>query len=759
MSNKAANTIMAKHNARIGSMFNQHRRTLMRAGTLLLALLLLAASGWAQDFVNSGTLTNHGTLRIRANLVNTSNGVINNTSTGRIRFVSNTGQFRNEQNNIANITNNGLFIFEGTDNLFTDGTGNANGSTALGVACNFRVPGNMRYTANAGTQNVQARYYTNLEMDGPSAKAIPDAVYVSGTYNVTAASGNRTYSGTFYYDGTGNQTIFAETAPTGAFNRYNNLAIMTGSGACAAGTSTKTIADNQTIPLIGDFSSAAGTTLLLEGQLFAVNATANGPITINDPTPGTTLAELRTTGTATYAANVTVTAGLFNVAGGTATVQSGATLSLANSTNAQLQLGAGTTLDIAGVLQNNLPARTNWNFDATSTIRFTSTAAGQTIPYTVASYPYGNVYTSGGTKSTEAGGDVVMAGNLTVESDNITVASTRVWNMTTASATVTYSGAGVNSEIVGQMQRAISGAGSYTFNNAETRVNFTAAGTLPTAMTLAVFPQTNPNNYDNTRDVQRRVTVSWSGSNNWTATFRVGYKTSDIPSTWDASVNQSNLRFYESPTSGTPEKVSTGNAYTRSAASGANLGYIELAGIQGIGTPVPNGFRYITSGNDLLLRGGPSVIYAIAHGRWSNPATWDEGVEPSPSDEVVIDGYTVHAGYVRTIDNHNVNEANPTQLATRITIGSSPNSALLFGSTSGPQTFSLNVGTGSPGEIINNRVGTATITSGTPDTGSSSIDAGLVVYTTSGNEITLQARSLQNNGTLFNFGEIEVGLP
>jgi hypothetical protein len=613
----------------------------------------------------------------------------------------------------------------------------------------------MRYTASSGTQNVQARYYTNLEMDGPSAKAIPDAVYVSGTYNVVGGSGNRTYSGTFYYDGTGPQTIFAETATTGSDNRYNNLEIRTGSGICAAGTSTKTIADNQTISLMGNFSSAAGTTLLLQGQLFAVNATANGPITINDPTPGTTLAELRTTGTATYADNVTVTAGLFNVAGGTATVQSGATLSLANSTNAQLQLGAGTTLDIAGVLQNNLPARTNWTFDATSTIRFTSTAAGQTIPYTVASNPYGNVYTSGGTKSTESGGDVVMAGNLTVESDNITVASTRVWNMTNASATVTYSGAGANSEIVGQMQRAISGTGpSYTFNNAQTQVTFTA-GTLPTTMTLAVFPQTNPNNYDNTKDVQRKVTVSWSGSNNWTATFRVGYKDKRHPQHVGSSVSQSNLRFYESPTAGTPEKVSTGNPYNRSAAAGANLGYIELAGIQGTGTAVPNGFGYITSGNDLLLRGGPSVFYAIASGRWSNPATWDEGVEPSPSDEVVIDGFTVHAGYVRTIDNYAVNEAYPTQLAAKITIGSSPNSALLFGSTTGPKTFSLNMA--AAGELINNRVGTATITSGTPDTGNSPIDAGLVVYTTSGNEITLQAKSLQNNGTLFNFGEIEVG--
>jgi hypothetical protein len=304
------------------------------------------------------------------------------------------------------------------------------------------------------------------------------------------------------------------------------------------------------------------------------------------------------------------------------------------------------------------------------------------------------------------------------------------------------------------MQRAISGTGSYTFNNAQTQVTFTA-GTLPTTMTLAVFPQTSPNNYDNTKDVQRKVTVSWSGSNNWTATFRVGYKTSDIPGTWDASVSQSNLRFYESPTAGTPEKVSTGYPYNRSAAAGANLGYIELAGIQGTGTAVPNGFGYITSGNDLLLRGGPSVFYAIASGRWSNPATWDEGVEPSPSDEVVIDGFTVHAGYVRTIDNYAVNEAYPTQLAAKITIGSSPNSALLFGSTTGPKTFSLNMA--AAGELINNRVGTATITSGTPDTGNSPIDAGLVVYTTSGNEITLQAKSLQNNGTLFNFGEIEVG--
>jgi hypothetical protein len=747
---------MAKHNARIGSMFNQHRRTLMRAGTLLLALLLLAASGWAQDFVNSGTLTNHGTLKIKANLVNTSTGVINNaTSTGRIRFTSNTGQFRNEQPDITKITNNGWFIFEGTDNLFTDGTGNASGSTALGVACNFRVPGNMRYTASSGIQNVQARYYTNLEMDGPSAKAIPDAVYVSGTYNVTAASGNRTYSGTFYYDGTGNQTIFAETSASGPNNIYNNLEIRTGSGACAAGTSTKTIADDQTISLLGNFSSAAGTTLLLQGQLFAVNVTANGPITINDPTPGTTLAELRTTGTATYADNVTVTAGLFNVAGGTATVQSTSTLSLANSTDAKLQLGANTTLDIAGVLQNNFPARTNWNFDVTSTIRFTSTADGQTIPYTVETNPYGNVHTSGGTKSTESGGDVVMAGNLTVESDNITVASTRVWNMTSTlpTVTVTYSGAGANSEIVGKMQRKISGAGPYIFNNAQTQVTFTD-GTPPTTMTLAVLPQTNPNNYDNTKDVQRKVTVSWDGSNNWKATFRVGYKESDIPSgTWNPSVSQSNLRFYESPTAGTPEKVSTGNAYTRSPAAGANLGYIELAGIQGTGTAVPNGFGNITSGNDLLLRGGPSVFYAIRSGRWSNPNTWDEGVEPSPSDEVVIDGFTVHAGYVRETDNYTGAEEYPERLAAKITIGDRDNSALLFGSpiNDRPKTFSLNMA--AAGELINNHFGTATITDGEPDTSNSPIDAGLVVY----NGITLQAKSLRNNGTLFNFGEIEVG--
>ena len=709
--------------------------------------------------MNSGTLTNYGTLTIKANLVNTSTGVINNaTSTARIRFTSNTGQFQNEQPDITKITNNGWFIFEGTDNpsthkLFTDGTGDPDGSTALGSRCNFRVPGNMRYTASSGTQRVQARYYTNLQLDGPSAKVIPDAVYVSGTYNVTPGSGNRTYAGTFYYDGTGDQTIFAEREPSGSVNRYNNLAIMTGSGACAVGTSTKTIEDNETIPLMGNFLSADNrTTLLLKGQLFAVNATANGPITINDPTPAATFAELRTTGTATYAANVTVTAGLFNVAGGTATVQSTSTLSLANSTNAQLQLGAGATLDVAGVLQNNLPARTNWTFDANSTIRFTRIADGQTIPYTVASNPYGNVYTSGGTKSTESGGDVVMAGNLTVESDNITVASTRVWNMTNPLATVTYSGAGANSEIVGQMQRAISNTPgpSYTFNNAQTQVTFTA-GTPPTAMTLAVLPQTNPNNYDNTKDVQRKVTVSWDGSNNWTATFRVGYKESEIPS----GVDQSSLRFYESPTSGTPEKVSTGNPYNRSNAAGANLGYIQLAGIQGTAAAVPNGFRYIASGNDLLLRGGPSVFYAIRSGRWSNPNTWDEGVEPSPSDEVVIDGYTVHAGYRRDIDDWTYAEAHPNELAAKITIGSSLNSALLFGSDSGPKTFSLNMA--AAGELINNRVGTATITSGTPDTGSSPIDAGLVVYTTSGREITLKAKSLQNNGTLFNFGEIEVG--
>lgn len=728
-----------------------------------LSVLGVAALGVAalvaQDLTNSGVLNNYGTLVIRRHLINQATGQINNTATGTIRFTHNSGEFRNGNSNLTQIVNNGWFEFRGTDNRFTDLSSNPANAPALGWACDFRVPGNMRYFAPSGSQNVQARYYTNLEMDGPGTKAIPDAVYVSGTYNVTAASGDRTYSGTFYYDGTGNQTIFPETAAAGSVNRYNHLAIMTGSGTCALGSSTKTIADNVSISLMGNFSSAANTTLLLEGQLFAADVTAQGPITINDPTPANTFAELRTTGTATYGANVTVTAGLFHVANGTATVQSVATLSLANSSNAQLQLDANTTLNIAGTLQNNLPARTNWIFDATSTLAFTATANGQQIPYTVSSRPFGNVQTSGGTKTTESGGDVYVAGNLTVQSDNITVASGQTWIMTSPTASVSYAGAGLNSEIVGAMQRALGGTGSYTFNNAQTIVDFTA-GTLPNTMTIAAFPQTNPNNYDNTRDVQRKVTVSWAGSNAWTATFRVGYKVSDIPGTWNTNVNQGNLRFYESPSSGTPEKVSTGQAYQRLAAAGSNLGYIELAGIQGTATAVPNGFGFIASGNDLLLRGGPSVFYAVASGRWSNPATWDEGTEPSPTDEVVIDGFTVHAGYVRAIDNYAVNEQYPTQLAARITIGSTLNSALLFGSTSGPKTFALNIGPGIPGELINNRAGTATISSGAPDTGSSPIDAGLVVYTTAGNEVTLQVPGGLTNAsgaTIHNFGTLEVG--
>ncbi len=724
-----------------------------------LLVALTAAVVVAQDFYNSGVLNNHGALVIKRHLINQASGQINNTSTGTIRFTFSTGEFRNGNSNLSQIVNNGWFEFQGTDNRFTDLSSNPAGTTALGSACNFRVPGNMRYTATSGNQNVQARYYTNLEMAGASTKAIPDAVYVSGTYNVVSGSGDRTYTGTFYYDGTGNQTIFPETAAAGTTNRYNNLAIMTGSGACASGTSIKTIADNQSINLMGNFSSASGTTLQLEGQLFAVDVTASGPITINDPTPLTTFAELRSTGTATYGDNVTVTAGLFHVAGGTATVQSTATLSLANSTNAQLQLDNGTTLSIAGTLQNNLPARTNWNFDANSTLAFTATANGQTIPYTVNTNPFGNVQTSGGTKQTENGGDVYMAGNLTVQSDDITVASGQTWVMTNGSASVTYSGAGANSEIIGAMQRAISGVGAYTFNNAQTIVTFTA-GTLPTTMTITDRPQTAPNNYDNTRDVNRKVTVAWAGSNNWTATFRVGYKQSDIPGTWNPNVNQGNLRFYESPSAGTPEKVATGNPYSRLTAAGPNLGYIELAGVQGTSGAVPNGLAYIASGNDLLLRGGPSIFYAINHGRWSNPGTWDEGVEPSPTDEVVIDGFTVHVGYVRTIDNYSTPEANPTQLAARVTIGSNPNSALLFGSTSGARTFSLNASATPPGELINNRAGTATISSGAPDTGNQPIDAGLVVYTTSGNEVTLQIPGDLTNAsgaTIHNFGTIEVG--
>jgi hypothetical protein len=121
------------------------------------------------------------------------------------------------------------------------------------------------------------------------------------------------------------------------------------------------------------------------------------------------------------------------------------------------------------------------------------------------------------------------------------------------------------------------------------------------------------------------------------------------------------------------------------------------------------------SANELILRAGPGVVASINPGRWSNPATWDTGEQPLAFDSVLV-RHNVWAGFVRPgLDNYQVDEAHPTELAAAINIitptATYPTPTLLVGSSDIVGPFKTSTpGANGTGSIYIGDFGTATPT-------------------------------------------------
>ena len=188
----------------------------MKRITNVLVLLIMVALSSTVLWGQAGTLTNcdQGTV----------------TNHGKIVFKQDAAKFTN--NGAGTVTNSGG-TFQFTGNVTTavfDGTG----TKVLGTFGN-RIGGTVQYTGTGTTTvsgNGGATYYDSLIVDGTSiAITIPDGVHVFGKddgYKV--GSGFRTYTSTFYYDGTGSQNIASEAASSGATNKYNDLNFSPGLG-------------------------------------------------------------------------------------------------------------------------------------------------------------------------------------------------------------------------------------------------------------------------------------------------------------------------------------------------------------------------------------------------------------------------------------------------------------------------------------------------------------------------------------------------
>lgn len=677
------------------------------------------------DVISGAAIVNDGTIRIEGSLVTDTSSALSNN--GTIVFGADTARWQNAAP-LRYLQLAGTIGIESEQFRFSDLTDDEDGGTVMGHDAEWRIDGTVRFERATTDQHVPSRHYTNLAVRGRANKVMSDGIAVHGRY--APDGGRRRYQGAFRYEGDAAQIIAGEHAADTADNRYRHLVLQHG---------PKAVLSTDTVMVTGTTIIDAASPITVHGVMqWGSEARSASALTIQR---GGTLHSADSTW---FGGNVTVERGLLRIRPGSTMIDSQATLLLADAADARLHVLDSAWLHIRGTYENYHAAHTNARYDGGSVVAYDGTAV-QSIVAAPAASPYGNVHAFAGEK--RATGDIHVASSLSL-TDATIMAMPHTVVMSTGEAA--YDG---QSDVIGAMRRDLERAQAgkrYTFNNAETGMVFTI---LPRSLTLDVRPTTKPAVFDSTTDVMRKVTLMADGD--WRATLRVGYTQRDIPSGWDPRTSERLLRFMRAtdrPVASVTKLVPTlPPSYTRRSATSDAMGFVEL---QGLGSAGPENV-VIPSGSDVLLRGSRDVLHAIAHGRWSNPLTWDEGREPEPNDDVTINGVTVHVGFVRGSDGYTIAERYPDALANRIAIGREVNSSLLFGSDDIERRFALQ------------QVPTATLTvqraasmprdATRPDRSSAPIDGGLIVYPPV--ELAVPRLVVDPGATVTNAGTLEVGLP
>ncbi|ROL61895.1 hypothetical protein D9V86_03495 [Bacteroidetes/Chlorobi group bacterium ChocPot_Mid] len=331
-------------------------------------------------------------------------------------------------------------------------------------------------------------------------------------------------------------------------------------------------------------------------------------------------------------------------------------------------------------------------FHVNSNARYTNEAR---IIGTQDAYPYGNLFvnTTGGGGSSLApegadgtnGIDVYVAGNfelnnrlLLMDNDANPKNGSQVLVMKNDAKTVTYpdDADGQVEEVVGSFRHIKTGsyiAGTaLTFNNRMTTVKLNDNIADVSQFTVSMYPNTapvnavpTPSDYALGLDVNRRTRLSYTQTGTgWTFEFQLGYRQAELPGGFYGNATQMNtLRFRKYIHNTQSEKLATGLSLGRvitEVGGNDNLLATSLAGITtnpsaSLTSSIIGDGTGATGWDEVFLRGGPTWFITIRNGRWSNPATWDEGVQPGPNDLCLV-RHTVHAGWVRATDNFQVNE-------------------------------------------------------------------------------------------------------
>jgi hypothetical protein len=645
----------------------------------LALLFMIVLANFSNSNAQTESITIKGTGKVK--ILGTGAVLKINSDQGRIRT-------ENTTDNLENLTG-GKIELNGTNNIFTAVTdGNCDlftaddAALAYGNSATARVPGLVSYNGAAVTQDIQVRFYSDLEMAGTGAKTIPTGVAVSGAYTAPG-TGNRDYTGNFTYDGTTDQTILGETTGTGG--GYDNV-VLQNAGVKTLADATTADMQNMTIdPLAGNviingtmnvaiaMTQPTPHTLNIDGGIVSLGTGASvlaGTVNIGGTTSDQGTLTLDGAGgrLAINGATSVNEFGNFNIVEDSVTVGTAGTLALGNFPSAKIDLAANSKLEVIGSFTNANPIGDNATFNVSSSVNY-SGIAGQLVMGTTEANPYGNLKISAAGEKTVATGDsLVAAGNFALADANFNlgncVPGQFLW-LTDPTKSVTY-GNGIalsGFEVVGSFRRSINGnTTALPFNNYAT----TVALSTPTDVNwieLCVNPGATSyySGYDADKDVKRTIRYKYdvdaASINNWSAEIAYGYKTTELESPNNNDGFKNSLRFRETDGSTLDEKVSTNSAPVRTLGTDP-FSSVRLAAIRETGRAVAPqiALAEVADDNLLFLRGGPAEFISVRAGRWSNPATWDEGEQPGATDIVKIRN-NVHIGFVRTgIDNFAGNE-------------------------------------------------------------------------------------------------------
>lgn len=729
-------------------------------------------------------------------------------------------------NNDNGVTTRGTYTATATGKIVMRGnaaTSLFDGTKALGTTANpsntttnvdGRIPGIVEWRSTVAQTVQPSKYYTDLIVSGGTAggvtKTLAGDIYVAGSY--TASGADRSYAtGNFHYDGLAAQTIFAEGAATGLLNAYNNLDLGVYTGAV---NSIKT--NTGVVRVLGNFTSSQYGPMVNQNN-FTVEGAASiaaGTITLDGTANAVTFT---TIGTGTFALNGNFSTTNFGTnitklaltSTGTFTVGATTSLALGNSaTNSLIDMAAGSRLDVAGSFTNGFDDRTNMTFNGSSTVTYSGAGANQLMLSTVATNKYGNLVTTGGSKRVGTSAtvtDIYVATSLAVGTPStptsyidlepatkgsVGTMPGHIIDVAAAAGNLTFgSGDDISiNYITGQVRRSgtLVTTVTYNFNNNATQMTFSNV-TGTTNVSAFVYPNAKPDTYTLAADaweVNRTIQLAYTGTAPIMSAIKAGYLIGELDPASDAT----RMKFGEGfDVTKNKEKVTMqGQPIVRTSNSTTQLLALSGGTIAFEATPhTMDDYGKFTTGSALLFS-TKNPMYTIADGRWTQPATWDEGIIPTQFDSAVVrhfvyTGIDVAGGTYGTsgydVDEVNgygtTNDANAAAYAITIIEKDAVNfkhPALLIGNKDASITASTNLfrtrlassaGFLVPGILnLNTTAGDASAADVTTYSPATDLVHGLyIANTTGGAPGAFGAAQLTNNGTVVNnSGTIELGL-